>query len=83
MRERERDLFTGQTLCHNTEADPGDDLVRVVRTGHKVEQLGQRVAVRNGDFPCPCSSWSHISKGNMDRKVAEFSNLQFKIKINI
>ena len=64
---------TWNTLSHNGKADPGTNLIGVIRTRNNAEQTSQRISSRHRDFTDFTSSRSQASKSPMNTKIAQFA----------
>jgi len=62
-----------QTLGHECKCYPGSNLICIVRTGDKVEQVCQGIGVRDWNLSFLGTSWSQVPEEYVTGKVAEFT----------
>lgn len=77
------DELTRSTFGHNSEEHPRSELVRVVRTGHKVEELREGVRIRNGHSPQFSAGRSQVLQQNVNAQVAQFTQLEIQNDVKV
>lgn len=69
----QREEGHGQTLGHQSEAQPRAQLISVVGAGDQQEDPGKGVFSRIRDLPGLRSWWSEISQGDVDGEVSDLT----------
>ena len=67
--------LTWQTLSHNRKWQPSSDLIGVIGTRDEVEEHGEWVSGREGDFAHFGSRGTKVAQSDVDAQVAQFAEL--------